>query len=1623
MNSNFITDICNIFCNPFTYHYSINTITRKTLVDVQRGILARRERTSFHFDKTGVLHRTKVAEYWEGVVKGKPAIIKRFAGAEESSWREFILQSRIRHSILMPATHAGITSGDRFAYSMPLDFSPVSTTNVTDPLCFATQMLSLAMALHNRGFSFRRDSFLLQDKSTGQVFLPGINMAREKTDGGARLLGQIREAIGDGSATTEVLKTLRKWERRKENPLAGCLAELMRSAAISPVLITTWFEMPRTRELELVGGLLQLVRQSRGRALLFRSDPGGGKSSLLHQVYKDLLMRDVDVVFHQAPRELRPFCSIRILLEAFLEQCGGSQGFGSEFSISRMRNRKEMLDVPEEAIVADLLRLMERLRGETDRTFVFLIDDLDGFDPQSLCVIGRLIRSLPSAPLLLAATCTNPLLDLPEALVPLQVETLDLASFEQACVAPLWKKDQQSRLIAEVYRQTSGNPLLFHETFTETLRLGQKSMRWHDDGEWSFNQVKPASLPRSVATFYLDRLPALSLPETNMLEAAAVQGCTFDPSFLDIEEPLRHELLGSLREKGVLVESHENFRFLRPVFAEYFYEKLEDSRRKTLHLELAARLATEGSARRHAEIARHFLKAGEYEEALNHARKASAQIRFNTAQVVLPILDELQQNGSLEPSLRRVLLCEKAQLLFRRGKYPAAAETFHQALKLLNHDEAGKFEVQVEIAESLYYNNDIHGALHALREAEQNLNSITDPGSLIRFYLCRGCCGWQRGRQERKDFEKAMELAEEQQDYEALARGHRQLAELEFGSGTLANSRAMAAKSLKYARKNGSHLECGHAYRLLGKIAWHRSLHRTAARILQRSIRHFSRAGSLDGVARVWSLLGNVHVEQYRFTEATAAFEKASALFSQLDHPLEVSLAQFNLGLVYIEQGRLKEAEKIYQRCRAMDRKTGNKRYYAYDLRALAVVAILRGFHRKATHLLNRTLEICNELKVDGDILQTQMIQLMNELEQKNYRPAKPLIELLQSRLESLQEPMARAEIHYLLGHYHGYINETETALHHLDEALRIARKIRYYKLMGMSLMLRLIFRNAPPRRGDRDIHRAIACFLKGQNELRLSDYLLKLYQAYPSLLKEREHALRLAKMEKLYRRLRHRANHRLVRQLAVGSRKVAPEPLYDWWYSLLQVLHGEGELEAKIQKALILLSEELHSSASGFWFKDALWMRFHYPLETHRESSLEFHEAIWKRTASTKEAICIDLSYDAELAAYTRSQLNDIGSVIAVPLLQDGRMLGMWYFERWRPEASFTRKEMGKAAFFAMASLPIIVQATQALAAHSNPDGDGSRIDDDLVGKSPAMQVLQRQMARLAPLDISVLIQGESGTGKELIARGLHRNSPRSGGPFVALNCSAIPESLLESELFGYAKGAFTGATATKQGSIERANGGTLFLDEIGDLSVAAQAKLLRVMQEKEIQRVGETTPRKVDVRFLFATHKDLKKMVKEGAYREDLFYRISVYSLHVPPLRERGEDIALLLSHFTAKYAQAFARKKVQYAPAAMQALCEYSWPGNVREMENAVQTLLVNVESGGRIELKDLSPQVKSGTSFRAASGMTLEEARQDFERDFLRQCLDRNGWNKTQTAKELGITRQGLIQMITRLGIEK
>jgi two-component system nitrogen regulation response regulator GlnG len=336
-------------------------------------------------------------------------------------------------------------------------------------------------------------------------------------------------------------------------------------------------------------------------------------------------------------------------------------------------------------------------------------------------------------------------------------------------------------------------------------------------------------------------------------------------------------------------------------------------------------------------------------------------------------------------------------------------------------------------------------------------------------------------------------------------------------------------------------------------------------------------------------------------------------------------------------------------------------------------------------------------------------------------------------------------------------------------------------------------------------------------------------------------------------------------------------------------------------------------------------------------------------------------------------------------------------------------------------------------------PEGDepaGS--SDALVGRSPAMQSVYKAVGRVAPQDVTVLILGESGTGKELIARAIYHYSKRASGPFLAVNCAAIPENLLESELFGHEKGAFTGADRRRIGKFEQANGGTLFLDEIGDMTPLTQTKILRVLQGQEFERVGGNEPIRADVRVVAATNRDLEKMVAEGTFRGDLYYRLNVYTIKLPPLRDRGDDLALLVEHFVRRFARELGKEVRGVSPEAMEVLRQYPWPGNVRELQSVVKQALLGTtgpvvlpeflppavrraEGGGESEFDFggltayVEGQLAAGTTTLYADYQALAD------RHLLALVMRHAGGNLSQASRCLGITRATLRTKLAALGV--
>ncbi len=374
------------------------------------------------------------------------------------------------------------------------------------------------------------------------------------------------------------------------------------------------------------------------------------------------------------------------------------------------------------------------------------------------------------------------------------------------------------------------------------------------------------------------------------------------------------------------------------------------------------------------------------------------------------------------------------------------------------------------------------------------------------------------------------------------------------------------------------------------------------------------------------------------------------------------------------------------------------------------------------------------------------------------------------------------------------------------------------------------------------------------------------------------------------------------------------------------------------------------------------------------------------------------------------------LSSVMCAPLLSQGEVIGALYVGNDKVKHLFDRTQLELLSIFASQASLILQNAMLLSALRADKAKLVAELHDkkfgEIIGACPSMLEVFRKLQKVAGTDISVLITGETGTGKELIAKEIHRRSPRDGGPFVTINCGAIPENLIESELFGHVKGAFTGAVMSRPGKFQVADKGTLFLDEIGELPLNLQVKLLRALQERVVFRVGDSKPEKVDIRVVAATNRNLEEEIRTGNFREDLYYRLNVVNLWLPPLRDRGDDVMIIAKVLLSKYADELGSAVKGFSQPALASIKKYPWPGNIRQLENRIKKALVLCEQ------TLLSPDdLDLGASAETAI-LPLEKAKEDFQRRYVLEVLERNNGNRTQTARDLGVDPRTIFRYLEK-----
>jgi len=485
--------------------------------------------------------------------------------------------------------------------------------------------------------------------------------------------------------------------------------------------------------------------------------------------------------------------------------------------------------------------------------------------------------------------------------------------------------------------------------------------------------------------------------------------------------------------------------------------------------------------------------------------------------------------------------------------------------------------------------------------------------------------------------------------------------------------------------------------------------------------------------------------------------------------------------------------------------------------------------------------------------------------------------------------------------------------------------------------------------------------------------------------------------------------------------------------FRLASLLHTFSDSQSLLENLINLAIEHLNAERGVIFLKDKAGVlyptaaRSLYPddlVDAQKVARSVVEEAMSKKEGLVTSNAQTDPRFHSESAV-----IYNILSVICVPLEHRDNILGAIYLDHGHKSGAFSERDNLFLKAFMKLSVSVIyhlleMESVESQKVFISDYSGGEQGYPEIITNSSQMISIFETLDLIAPSNVSVLILGESGTGKELVARAIHSKSPRRDKRFITQNCASIPETLLESELFGYKKGSYTGATHDRPGLFEAADGGTLFLDEIGDLSLSSQAKILRALQEGEIRRIGDNTPIQVDVRILSATNKDLQEQIYKGLFREDLFYRLNIVTIKMPPLKDRKEDIPILARHFLTNYCQKMGKHYAGIDADALETLSSYNWPGNIRQLKNEMERIAILIQDGETVHSRYLSEVIQSSVLVKSSSdSRKLKDTLENIQQKMLVDALAKHKWNRTKAAEELGVTRRGLIKMIERMGLDR
>ncbi|KAA3606542.1 MAG: AAA family ATPase, partial [Calditrichaeota bacterium] len=1408
---------------------------------------------------------------------------------------------------------------------------------------------------------------------------------------------------------------------------------------IGNFLLTPGF-VGRRKEFTELNKIFSEASHGKLKTILICGEQGVGKTKLWKEFRLGLPQNSTIVFDTKCRQNSNSFETLQIILSKALENLHNLSSkekaekigiFGRDLVKILPQIEKELFfeklpEIPPIEGIDSELRLFESFVTflqniqKENTTLVFFFDNLELIDEESLKFLGYLIRSCSDKTILVAGAIRGEENDISDfhktfnsefsKVEVLTIEKFTLEEVREFLTKMFGKIDPvNTRFCVEILKRTGGNVLFIQELMyhlLETKKLNKSEGSW-ELGEESFSEFK---LPKSIQSVVGERLNFLPKNLIKLLEVGSLLGKHFTSKVvagvLSLEVNEVESKLTSVLSEGILEKSEEDiFEFLNDAIRASISNTIKQSTKKTLHRKIAVFLEN------------NYEESEVLEELANHYFEANAKKK------------------ALEFCLKVGEIAKSQQVLLKMETY------FLKAYKLVesNRDRAIKTKVYKELA---FAQNFLGRDLDFTIQLYQKAINLSQESDILKAELFESLSAVYLAEKNYKESEKnlnqALEIYEKLNLKNKIGLVYTKLGENFKSKGKFDIAISTIEKALQIGKKMDAKEILSGAYVLLGEIYSLRESSKKAETYFMKSVDLLTSLGNNFDLIMFYTKFGTYYIKEGNFKSGVKCYTEGKKLSEIIGFPKGYLRANAGIGTAFYINGKYLEAIESLRQNLKLAIKINDEEIFTEASILLAIIYNAIGDYGQSEKYYLEQIKIC-ENQTNNDINLTYLYSnycLMLVESNQNKKAieladkALPIMKKLKMVDKFSKISLSKTKAYFALKDFLNAEKSCNEAFQYIDKTIPV---IQYFLNL---YKLKIDFELYDKKKAFKKLFELKEKY-KAKIAITSTDFeICKIASKYKqTLLLDSEFDFQkltnetIESFEKLYDSkpmFQFKKNIEELKNLKFRSTEIYPE--------IISSLTNWMNPDTVFEELLRFLEKETNSNGCQIILENKGDFEVCAISPNLKEEEIDFSKTVLQKAILGNEPILLKNVLEIPDLKENQSVMSKIFlSVIAVPLKVDEKIIGALYLDRTKIEKGFFEEtDLEKVNTFAKILSPVLARQNEAkqMKVESNIQNLGL-----FVGNSAKMQEVYKQIEEASKVDFTVYIYGETGTGKELVANALHQFSSRKNKPFVAVNCSAIPKELAESEFFGHEKGAFSGAISTKIGKFEKANSGTLFLDEVAELSLDIQAKLLRVIQQREITRVGGKETIKVDIRIIIATHRDLKEEVNKGNFREDLFHRLDVLKIKVPSLGQRKEDIPLLAHHLLNQLKAKTNKNITGFTSEALNLLCERNWSGNIRELENSLAKAILKSKDKSPLKASDFEFQiprkvnvVEKETTFESEIPSSLDKftklnERLSFvEKQMILESLKRNNNHLQKTYKELGIDNKRLDRLLKKHNIK-